>query len=172
MKAQILRFCFLLLLLLHLSACVRLRKKNKSRRERLNSNNVTSEMQPPELIEIIEMDTITLVPPPTTTANSDVIITTFNDDSKKLIVNEEIKSLIQTLKNVMKKENNITSKNVSTTRKPTTISSYEMKKIHLDAPLSTKNTAMLDKRQLIAKSVTEAPKYIELDCKFGNMSDL
>lgn len=160
------KFLLLVLIVSQLCECVRIRKRNKSRSVK---QNVTSEIpisQPPELIEIIELETVTL--PPITT--SDDFVSPPETESKKMIVNDEIKSLIQTLRNVMqKKQNTSSAKNlITTTRKPTR-SSHEMKKVHLDAPPVKK--IFSEKKQLIAKSIVEAPRYMELDCKFGNLSD-
>lgn len=156
MRVREIRVFFLILIISQLSECVRIRKRNKSRSERQNFTSEIPISHPPKLIEIIELETVTLSTP-----------TTPDDtppEPKKLIVNEEIKSLIQTLKNVMKKDH----KNATTTKKPTR-NSFEMKKVHLDAPPVKK--ILSEKKHLIAKSIAETPRYMELDCKFGNLSD-
>jgi hypothetical protein len=43
-----------------------------------------------------------------------------------------------------------------------------MKKVHSDAPVKK---AFMEKKQILAKSIVDAPRYMELDCKFGNLSD-
>lgn len=167
MKLQV--FLLIFLITLQFCECVKIRKKNKSRSVHKNFTTETPiSDQPPELIEIIELETVPQLPPTTTT--DDIAITPVKE-LKKTIVNDDIKNLIQSLRNVMqiKRENKSSENHLITTTKKPTRNSHEMKKVHLDAP-SVKKT-ILEKKQLIAKSIVEAPRYMELDCKFGNLSD-
>jgi hypothetical protein len=160
MKVKIKIFLFVLIIS-QLCECVRIRKRNKSRSIRQNYTSEIPISQPPELIEIIELETVTLP--------SDDIASPPVTESKKSIVNDDIKSLIQTLKNVMqKKENSSSAKNLITTTKKPTRNAHEMKKVHSDAPVKK---AFMEKKQILAKSIVDAPRYMELDCKFGNLSD-
>lgn len=166
MKVQNLKIIILILTFFQHCQCVRIRKRNKSQSVTQNFTSQTPISQPPELIEIIELETVTLSP----TITSDYIVSPPVTESKKTIASDEIKNLIQTLKNVMqKKENSSSAKNLITTTKKPTRNSHEMKKVLLDAPPVKKTIS--EKKQLIAKSIVEAPRYMELDCKFGNLSD-
>lgn len=161
MKVRDLKIFVLFILFFNIVECVRIRKRNKSRAARQNHTSEIPLSQPPQLIEIIELEPVTF---PTTPA-SNFYYEAPKSESKP-IVNDEIKSLVQTLKSVMTKENSSSEKNSITTKKPSR-NSYETKKVHLDAP----KKIFSEKRHLLAKSIMETPRYMELDCKFGNLTD-